>query len=175
MKALIWNGEIAELIDSRPEPHLRDDYILVRTVAVALNPTDAKAVAQGRAAKDGLLGCDFAGVILSIGKAVTKPWEQGDRVFGCVHGANANNPEDGAFAEIIAAKGDTCMKIPDHLTFEEACTMGVSILTCGQGLFQEMKLQLPPATTERVNSGESILIYGGSSSAGILAIQFCTL
>jgi NADPH:quinone reductase-like Zn-dependent oxidoreductase len=44
-----------------------------------------------------------------------------------------------------------------------------------QGLFQEMKLQLPPATTEPANLGESILIYGGSSSAGILAIQLCTL
>jgi NADPH:quinone reductase-like Zn-dependent oxidoreductase len=110
MKALIWNGCEAELNDSRAEPHLRDDYVLVRTVAVALNPTDAKAVTQGRAAKDGLLGCDFAGVILSIGKAVTKPWQQGDRVFGCVHGANANNHDDGAFAEIIAAKGDTCIK-----------------------------------------------------------------
>ena len=175
MKALVWNGDSAELIASRPEPRLRDDYVLVRAVAVALNPTDAKAIAQGRAAKDGLLGCDFAGTILSIGKAVTKPWQQGDRVFGCVHGANSNEPEDGAFAEIIAAKGDTCMKIPDHLTFEEACTLGVSVLTCGQGLFQEMKLQLPLATTESARLGESILIYGGSSSAGILAIQFCTL
>jgi len=34
----------AELVSDRPIPKLRDDYILVKTVAVALNPTDWKHI-----------------------------------------------------------------------------------------------------------------------------------
>jgi NADPH:quinone reductase-like Zn-dependent oxidoreductase len=172
MRALIWNGTAAEVAEDRPESRLRPEYVLVKTIAVALNPTDSKAVAQGRAAKDGLLGCDFAGTILAIGEAVSKKWRKGDRVFGCVHGANFNNAEDGAFAETIVAKGDTCMRIPDHMSFEEACTLGVSVLTCGQGLFQKMKLDWPSAASEPKRR-ESVLFYGGSSSTGMVGIQLC--
>ncbi|KAK4499955.1 hypothetical protein PRZ48_008141 [Zasmidium cellare] len=175
MRALIWAGTRAEVVTDRPKPRLRDNYLLIKTAAVALNPTDAKAISQGRAATNGLLGCDFAGTVIDIGQAVTKSWEPGDRVFGCVHGANFNNGEDGAFAEYIVAKGDTCMRMPDHTSFEEACTLGVSVLTCGQGLFQEMKLGFPPVSGEMVKTNESILIYGGSSSSGMVAIQICSL
>ena len=172
MKALVWDGTKATVDRSRALPKLRHDYILVKTVAVAINPTDFKAITQARAAKDGLLGCDFAGIVEDIGSGVTKPWKKGDRVCGCVHGANANNTEDGCYAEFIVAKGDTCMRIPDKMSFEEASSFPVSALTCGQGLFQEMKLNLP---TQPTQGRETILIYGGSSSAGTLAIQYATL
>lgn len=160
------------MVSSRPEPQLREDYVRVKSVAVALNPTDSKAIAQARAANNGLLGCDFAGVVEEVGTRVNKSLRKGDRVCGCTHGANFNNPEDGAFAEYIVAKGDTCIKIPDHMTFEEACTIPASALTCGQGLFQQMGLNLP---TNPIPKSAYILVYGGSSSAGILAIQFARL
>lgn len=41
----------------------------------------------------------------------------------------------GAFAERIAAKADVAYRIPTGMTFEEAATLGVGILTAGQGLF----------------------------------------
>lgn len=172
MRAVVWDGSHAVLVGSRPEPKLREDYVRVKTVAVALNPTDSKAIAQARAVKDGLLGCDFSGVVEEVGSRVTKLLKKGDRVCGCTHGANFNNLEDGAFAEYIVAKGDTCIKIPSHLTFEEACTIPVSALTCGQGLFQQMGLNLP---TKPINQNAFILVYGGSSSVGTLAIQFARL
>ena len=111
MKALIWTGSEAKVVHDRPRPRLRPAYLLVRVHAVALNPTDCKAISQGRAATDGLLGCDFAGTVEEIGSEVTKPWERGDRIFGCVHGANSNKPEDGAFAEAIAVKCDSAVSI----------------------------------------------------------------
>ncbi|KAF8862863.1 zinc-binding oxidoreductase [Acephala macrosclerotiorum] len=155
MKAIVLNGKSATVVDFRPVPKLRDDYLLIKTIAVALNPTDAKAIAQGRGAKNGLSGCDFAGVVEEVGRNVTKPWEKGDRVFGCTHGANSSNAEDGAFAEII-----------------EAATVGVSAITRGQGLFQKMKLNLP---SNPILDARYILIYGGSTSAGTLAIQYAKL
>jgi NADPH:quinone reductase-like Zn-dependent oxidoreductase len=86
---------------------------------VALNPTDAKALASGRGAPNGLSGCDFAGTVLAVGPKVTKSFQVGERVFGVTFGANPANAEDGAFAEVVTAKGDTVMRIPDGLEFEE--------------------------------------------------------
>ncbi|OQV05526.1 hypothetical protein CLAIMM_10253 [Cladophialophora immunda] len=178
MKAIIWNGTAAELITDRALPRLRPDYLLISTVAVALNPTDVKAISQSRAAPNGLLGCDFSGTVLESGRDVVKRFRKGDRVFGFAHGANFNEAEDGAWAEVIVAKGDCCMKIPEMWSFEEAATVGASSITCGQGLFQEMKLRLPSVDDDVVGIGkekEYVLIYGGSSSAGTLAIQYCSL
>ena len=62
-------------------PKLRDDYILVRVVAIALNPTDWTTLdAPG---KDGtIVGCDYAGIVEKVGKSVTKNFKKGDRVAG---------------------------------------------------------------------------------------------
>jgi NADPH:quinone reductase-like Zn-dependent oxidoreductase len=77
MKAVVVKGTNATVVDSRAIPKLRDDYILVKTVAVALNPTDGKAVKSGRAAENGLSGCDFAGVVEEVGLGVNKSWSRG--------------------------------------------------------------------------------------------------
>jgi NADPH:quinone reductase-like Zn-dependent oxidoreductase len=84
--------------------------------------------------------------------------------------------EDGAFGEIITAKGDIQIHIPDNMNFEEAATLGVGISTVGQGLYQSLKLPLPnDAERIRKSSGTPILIYGGSTATGSLAIQFAIL
>ncbi|GAB1196353.1 hypothetical protein APSETT444_005622 [Aspergillus pseudonomiae] len=172
MKAIVLNGTTATVVSSRPIPRLRDDYLLIKTVTVALNPTDCKAISQGRGAKHGLAGCDFAGIVVDIGPAVNKRWNKGDRVCGCTHGANSRNPDDGSFAEFIVAKGDVCIRMPDSMSFEEAAGIGVSAITCGQGLFQKLGLNLP---LDPIQRKEYILVYGGSTSAGTLAIQYAKL
>tara|TARA_R110002060_G_scaffold26003_6_gene35512 strand:- start:439 stop:798 length:360 start_codon:yes stop_codon:yes gene_type:complete len=85
---------------------------------------------------------------------------------------NEVHKEDGAFGNIITAKGDIQIKIPDNLSFEEASTLGVGIMTVGQGLYQSLQLPLPnkPATEKTY-----LLIYGGSTATGALAIQFAKL
>lgn len=159
------------LVTDRAIPTLRDDYILVKNVSVGLNPTDWKHVAF-LAPPGVLVGCDYAGVVEAVGKDVKKPFKKGDRICGFVHGGNAVQPEDGAFAEYIVAKGDLQMKIPDNLSFQEAATLGVGIVTVGQGLYQSLKLALP---TEPIKDNTPILIYGGSTATGTLAIQFAKL
>lgn len=175
MKAIVIDpkNKSASLSRDRASPKLRDDYILVKTVAVALNPTDWKHIAGGIAAEDGLSGCDYAGVVEEVGSKVTKAFKKGDRVCGCAHGANSSNKEDGVFAEKIVVKGDLQMHIPDSLSFEQASTISLGAITCGQGLYQKaLKLKLP---TEPVSGKEFVLIYGGASATGSLAVQYAKL
>ncbi|OAL21982.1 hypothetical protein AYO22_07579 [Fonsecaea multimorphosa] len=173
MKAVVTKDKDVYVDRARPLPKLRDDYILVKTVAVALNPTDWKHAAFGLAADGGLLGCDFSGVVEEVGPKVTKHYSKGDRIAGVAHGGNYVQPEDGAFAEYVVAKGDVQLKIPDSLGFAEAATMPLGITTVMQGLYQKaLKLNWP---TDPVKEKTFILIYGGSSATGALGIQFAKL
>lgn len=86
---------------------------------------------------------------------------------------NDANPENGAFARYIAVKGDLQMHIPDDVSFEAASTVGVGIGTVGYGLYHVLKLRYPGS--ESKEHGETILIYGGSTATGSLAIQFAKL
>ena len=54
---------------------------------------------------------------------------------------------------------------------EEASTMGVSVITCGQALYQSLGLPLPGSE----KYGGYLLVYGGSTGTGILAIQYGVL
>lgn len=172
-KAIVIQGPgVSELVTDRPIPRLRDDYILVKTVAVGLNPTDWKHVDYLVKDAGPLVGCDYAGIVEAVGPAVTKPFKKGDRVCGVAHGSNAVQPEDGTFAEYIVAKGDLQIKIPDNMSFEEAATLGVSVSTVGQSLYQTLGLALPSQPSK---DATPVLIYGGSTATGILAIQYAKL
>jgi NADPH:quinone reductase-like Zn-dependent oxidoreductase len=169
---VIQQQGVANLVHDHPIPTLRDDYILVKTVAVALNPTDWKKVYNTISEPGPLVGCDYAGIVEEVGVKVTKDFKKGDRICGVVHGSNAVQHEDGAFAEYIVVKGDLQIKIPPNLSFEEASTLGIGITTVGQGLYQALKLS-PPSSP--ISSAEPILIYGGSTATGSLGIQYAKL
>lgn len=168
----ITGPQEAKVVTNRRLPKLRDDYILVKVVSVGLNPTDWKHV-KFLAGPGALVGCDYAGIVEEVGSAVTKEFKKGDRVCGITHGSNDSNHEDGCFAEYIVAKAHGQWKIPPNLTFEEAATLGVGIVTVGQALYQALKLSPPQA--EPIPNGIPLLIYGGSSATGTLAIQFAKL
>ncbi|GAA87093.1 zinc-binding oxidoreductase ToxD, partial [Aspergillus luchuensis IFO 4308] len=109
----------ARLVTDRPIPSLRDDYMLVRTVTVALNPTDWKHI--DLVPSDGCtVGCDFAGIVEEVGPKVPERFQKGDRVLGLTHGCNAVEPEDGAFGQYVMAKGNGQLKIPGWMSWEDA-------------------------------------------------------
>jgi len=88
VKAVIIKATGNAVIETIPTPKLRDDYVLVKTTAVALNPTDYKHVDTGFGGNPigSIVGLDFAGVVVDVGSKVTKPWKKGDRITGVVHG-----------------------------------------------------------------------------------------
>jgi NADPH:quinone reductase-like Zn-dependent oxidoreductase len=66
-------------------PEIRDDWILVKTKAVAINPTDWKHIDFGYANPGSRIGVDFSGIVAEVGSKVTG-FEKGDRVSGFCHG-----------------------------------------------------------------------------------------
>lgn len=76
----------AELVHDAPIPKLRDDYVLVKTAAVALNPTDWKHIDE-MATQGATVGCDYSGIVQEVGSAVSNNLKPGDRVAGLVHGS----------------------------------------------------------------------------------------
>ena len=161
----------AAVVTDRSIPRIRTGYLLVKVSAVALNPTDWKHI-ELLAPADALIGCDYAGVVEETGTGYNKNWKKGDRICGMCHGGDETQFENGAFAEHIVVKADLQMKIPEKMSDEEAATLGVGLMTVGQGLFQALKLPLPDQPAE---SPETILIYGGSTATGTLGIQFAKL
>jgi NADPH:quinone reductase-like Zn-dependent oxidoreductase len=87
MKAVIIKERgIAALTDIEPQT-MRPDYIKVKTVAVALNPTDIHhTTTAGRVG--GILGCDLSGVVEEIGEECKSDVKKGDHIYGVCHGAN---------------------------------------------------------------------------------------
>jgi len=63
-------------------------------------------------------------------------------------------------------------KTPNGMSFEDTATLGVGVTTVGQALYMTLKLPLP---TEPAKTSFPILIYGGSTATGTLAIQYAKL
>ncbi|KAI3391685.1 hypothetical protein diail_6964 [Diaporthe ilicicola] len=170
-KAIVVVGpEEAKVVTDRPLPALREHYILVKVVCVALNPADWKHI-DFLPAAGAIPGCDYSGIVEETGKGVTR-FAKGDRICGVVHGGNILQLEDGAFAEYIVAKEHVQIHIPNNLSFQQAATLGVGIATVGLSLYHNLKLNLPD---DPVAEPVSVLIYGGSTATGSLAIQCAKL
>lgn len=71
------------------------------------------------------------------------------------------------------------MRVPESMTYEEAATLGLGVFTCGQGLYQNMRLPFPKPQLDKNSTPAArkprILIYGGSTATGMLAIQLARL
>ncbi|MCJ1286794.1 hypothetical protein MMC26_006140 [Xylographa opegraphella] len=174
-------GELAIQHDA-PVAHLQSSMAMVRTAAVALNPVDAKMLDYSGTGGP-IAGYDFAGTVVALGDDALASGRVrvGDRVAGMVHGLNKVQPDVGAFAQYVAATVDLLLRIPDHMSFEEAATLGMGVSTAVLALFVELQI---PATLEQLGAakGDSaagdaafVLVAGGSTATGTRAIQLLKL
>ncbi|KAJ8117951.1 hypothetical protein OPT61_g969 [Boeremia exigua] len=153
---------ISEIRSDVPTPKVQDNFIIIRTKAVALNPTDWKSI-ENSPSKGAIVGCDYAGIVEELGNGVTG-LEVGDRVAGFARGGKSPINWIGVIADPS--------KVTRQTTPTDAATLGVGITTVGQGLYQALGLPLPPA---KVSEPTPILIYGASTATGTLAVQFAKL
>lgn len=159
-----------------PEPYM----VIVKTVAVSINPCDWKMPSRFPA-PGARIGCDFSGTIVAIGPKVeqlNRKLKLGDRVCGGVHGSNPIDLPSGSFAQYVAAHGDLLFRMPEHLSWESGAVLGASVVsTLSIVLYQSLQLT---GTLDKPLSGEEariphVLVYGGSTSTGTMALQLLSL
>ncbi|KAI0672782.1 GroES-like protein [Trametes maxima] len=172
MQAIVVQEGSKVALQEHPVPEVGEDDILVKTVAVAQNPTDYKFVDSGRAKPGTVLGCDWSGIVVKVGSNVTSP-KVGDHAAGFMMGATF--VDSGAYAEYIKTPAELSWVVPPGtLTHEEAATAGCALWTAVQALYHPTRLGLvePP---EKTLNEEWVYIHGGSSSVGQFAIQLAAL
>ena len=70
-----------------------------------------------------ILGCDYSGTVVQVGKAVSHP-AVGAHVAGYMHAAAAH-PDEGSFAEYVKAPADLVFVVPEGtFSYEESATLG---------------------------------------------------
>lgn len=157
-----------------PVPEIEDNEILVRVRCVALNPTDFKHV-DILSPRGAIIGCDYSGTVAKVGLKAPGAWDVGQRVAGVTHGGLY--PDRGSFAEYLKIPGDLAWKVPSDVSDDEAATFGVSAITAMLAL--NVRLGVPWIDGGPVNRQEHsdtpILVYSGSTSAGLYAIQLAKL
>lgn len=168
-------GGIIQITPDLPIPELAPHQMLVRTSSVALNPCDFKMPL--RFPTPGLWdGCDFAGTVVALGSkaAAQGRFRLGDRVFGAVQGSNQSDPQSGAYCEYLRTEPDLAFHVPKGIPLTAAPALsGTGIATLGVALF--WSLQLPGTLDEPTTKPDDVLIYGGSSTIGLLATQMVKL
>lgn len=168
-------GGVTNITPNLPLPKMDPGHILVKTAAVALNPCDFKM--PKRFPNPGTYnGCDYAGTVVALGDEVAERrlFQVGDRVFAAVHGNNPADKDSGAYGEYLKAVASFTWKVPDWMSFEEAAGLsGTCIATVCVSLFQSLRV---PGTFEQpATKPADVLIWGGASSIGTMAIQMVKL
>ncbi len=164
-------------VGSAPYPAPGDDQIVVRNHAVAINPVDwiiqvAGAVAYRWLSYPTVLGSDVAGEVVGVGSAVAR-FAVGDRVLGHAVGTDkdSNTAAEGAFQEYTVVLERMASPIPDTLSYESACVLPLGISTAACALFQKDHLAMHHPSAGAEPTGETVLVWGGSTSVGSNAIQ----
>ena len=82
-----------------------------------------------------------------------------------------NNPSHGGFQLYTAIPALVVSKIPASLDFNSAAVLPLAISTAAAVLFKKETLALPLPSSNPSTTGKSVLVWGGSSSVGAVAIQ----
>ncbi len=163
--------------EDAPSPGVRQ--LVVRVRANSLNYRDL-LIARGQYMRNPVAGVvplsDGAGEVTAVGAGVTRV-KVGDRVAatfarGWIGGArqpdtrmgDRGGSEDGMLAECVLLDEEEVVRVPDHLSFEEAATLpcaGVTawVALCGFGA---------------LSAGDTVLVQG-TGGVSIFALQFARL
>jgi NADPH2:quinone reductase len=160
LKAILLDGfggpealKIGETDTPVPGPR----QILIRVHATSVNRPDV-VQRQGHypppPGESAILGLEAAGVVESIGDAVTE-YRPGERVFALLGG--------GGYAEHAVAHVGHALRIPPNVSFEQAACICETYLTAYMNLFLYAKLA----------DGETVLLHGGGGGVTTAAIHLC--
>ena len=155
------------------------NQIQVRVHAISLNYRDLMVV-QGRynprLAMPRIPCSDGTGEVIAVGAEVTQ-WKPGDRVAGIFmqnwqegrltapkSKAALGGDVDGMLATEVLLSEHGLVRIPEHLSFEEATTLPCAAVTAWNALFKATETQ----------PGDTVLIQG-TGGVSIFALQFAKM
>lgn len=150
--------------------------ILIRTRAIAVNPFERMIQTVGDVITawiryPAILGTDVAGEVIAIGSGVSR-FNIGDRVLGFAAGSEkGHRAGEGGFQAQVGLLEHMTAPLPDALPFEAACVLPLAIATAAAGLFQQDFLAMRPPSSSAEKNGETLVVWGGSTSVGCNAIQ----
>jgi NADPH2:quinone reductase len=98
------------------------------------------------------LGLEVSGTVVALGEGVTA-WQVGDAVCALTPG--------GGYAEYCVADAAHCLPVPRGVPMQMAAALPETYFTVWTNVFQRARL----------DTGQTILVHGGSSGIGLTAIQ----
>lgn len=168
MRAVVYDeyGDESVLrLAELPPPKVGIHCVLVRVMAVSINPLDYK-VREGKL--DEVLdtvfpvvpGWDVAGVVESAHYTV-RDFVPGDEVMGFVW---KDFIHQGTFAELVSAPARTLVRKPNNVTWAQAAGLPLAGLTAYQAL-----------KTIDIHPGDVILVHGAAGGVGSLGAQIARI
>jgi len=175
-----------KLADAQP-PRPGAGEVVVAVRACSLNHRDLNIVSGNytrNAVKPGAIPLsDGAGEVIAVGQDVTR-WKPGDRVAPIFVqrwlGGNPlpeympsalGGPSDGVLAEQIVLNAEGLVRIPSHMSFEEAATLPCAAVTAWNAVFVKGALQ-PGQTVVTLGTGGVSLFaaqFGLMAGARVIA------
>jgi len=141
--------------ETRAVPRPGPGEILIKVAAAGVNRPDVAQRSGSYPPPPGasdLPGLEVAGEVVALGEG-TRRHKLGDKVMSLVAG--------GGYAQYCIAQDAQAMAVPSSLTILEAGATPETLMTVWHNVFERGRLQ----------AGETILIHGGSSGIGTMAIQ----
>jgi NADPH2:quinone reductase len=141
--------------EERAVPKPGPGEILVKVAAAGVNRPDVmqrKGLYPPPPGAPDIPGLEIAGEVVELGDGVTR-WKAGDRVMALVIG--------GGYAEYCLAHESHALAIPSGFSMQEAAAIPETLFTVWHNVFERGALK----------SGETLLVHGGSSGIGTIAIQ----
>ncbi|GMF72164.1 unnamed protein product [Aspergillus oryzae] len=149
-------------IQQAPYPTPDPGTIVVRNHAVAINPVDWKLQ------KFEIFPINVLSGALSQIQSSLNQINKHRR--HCKNFTAGDNRYSG-FQNFTVLSATLTAPLPPSISYEKAVVLPVSVSTAAAGLFQKDHLNLPHPSLSPQPTGQTILIWGGSSSVGLSAVQ----
>jgi len=143
---------------TRPVPQPAAGQVLIKVAYAGINRHDCgqRIRGYGPPGATDIPGLEVAGEIAAVGPNVTR-WKAGDRVCALVNG--------GGYAQYCIAAQEITLPIPERFDLKLAASLPEALFTAWLNVFM----------LGRLKAGEWLLVHGGSSGVGTIAIQLARL
>jgi NADPH:quinone reductase len=133
--------------------------VLIKVAAAGVNRPDVlqrQGLYPPPSGASPLPGLEVSGTIAAVGEGIDSH-RIGQRVCALVQG--------GGYAEYVATPFGQCLPVPKDFPLEQAAAMPETLLTVWSNLFERAY----------VVEGDTVLVHGGTSGIGTMAISLCQL